>query len=59
MVTLLHCKIQAATALGQRGDRGGAILCGEGDSDDDSGMLLGGASMGAIPFTTIDANIRV
>ena len=60
MVVLLHCKTQAATAFArQRGDGGGAIQCGEGDSDDDSGMVLGGASMGAIPFTTIDANIGV
>eukprot|EP00571_Detonula_confervacea_P012805 CAMPEP_0172301554 /NCGR_PEP_ID=MMETSP1058-20130122/3409_1 /TAXON_ID=83371 /ORGANISM="Detonula confervacea, Strain CCMP 353" /LENGTH=1058 /DNA_ID=CAMNT_0013011699 /DNA_START=100 /DNA_END=3275 /DNA_ORIENTATION=+ len=45
----------AATAFArQRGEGGGEVRCEDGD---DSGIILGGASMAPHPFTTIDPNI--
>mmetsp|Transcript_26975 Transcript_26975/g.56947 ORF Transcript_26975/g.56947 Transcript_26975/m.56947 type:complete len:1064 (-) Transcript_26975:58-3249(-) len=50
----------AATAFArQKGEGGGEAYCEDKtiDDDEDSGIILGGASMAPHPFTTIDPNI--
>mmetsp|Transcript_29312 Transcript_29312/g.54109 ORF Transcript_29312/g.54109 Transcript_29312/m.54109 type:complete len:723 (+) Transcript_29312:170-2338(+) len=50
----------AATAFArQRGEEGGEVRCEDKavDDDEDSGIILGGASMAPHPFTTIDPNV--